>query len=110
MDCKNNNNQNKIRKNSKKIIQRWEKKVRQQRTGRTNETGDGYLSSFGLVLDILRRADLGFDVLEVGQRLVDDAELLWSRCGRFGRGADHGHFPLLGNQAEGARGPGGPRG
>lgn len=90
--------------------QSWEEKARQQRTEGTKETADGYLSSFRLVLDILRRSDLGFDVLEVGQRLVDDAELLGSRRWRFRRGADHGHFPLLGNQAEGARGPGGPRG
>lgn len=77
---------------------------------RQDEKGDIYLSSFGLVLDILRRADLGFDVLEVRQWLVDDAELLGSCCGRFRRGANHGHFPLLGNQAEGARGSRGPRG
>lgn len=38
-----------------------------------------HLSSFGLVLDILRGADLGLDVLEVRQWLVDNAELL--RCG-----------------------------
>lgn len=48
---------------------------------RRDEKGDIYLSSFGLVLDILRRADLGFDVLEVWQWLVDDAELLGSCCG-----------------------------
>lgn len=92
-------------------MKRWEEEARQQRTGRTNRRGGGgHLSPFGLVLDVLRGADLGLDVLEVGQRLVDDAELLGGGCGRFRRGADHRHFPLLGNEAEGARGSGGPRG
>lgn len=69
---------------------------------------DSHLSSFRLILDILCGADLGFDVLEVGQWLVDDAELL--RCGRrrFGRGADHGHLPLLTNQTKRTWSPGGP--
>lgn len=67
-----------------------------------------HLSSFGLILYILRGSNLGFDVLKVGQRLVDDADLLGSGCGRFGRGADNGHLPLLGNQTEGAWGPRGP--
>lgn len=84
--------------------------ISRTREEREDEKEDIYLSSFGLVLDILRRADLGFDVLEVRQRLVDDAELLGSCCGRFRWGADHGHFPLLGNQAEGAWGSRGPRG
>lgn len=48
---------------------------------RQDEKGDIYLSSFGLVLDIFRGANLGFDVLEVRQWLVDDAELLGSCCG-----------------------------
>lgn len=40
-----------------------------------------HLSSFGLVLDILCGADLGLDVLEVRQWLVDDAKLLGCGCG-----------------------------
>ena len=67
-----------------------------------------HLASFWLVLDVLRGADLGLDVLEVRQRLVDDAELLGCGCRRLGWGADYGHLSLLGNQAEGARGPRGP--
>lgn len=39
-----------------------------------------HLSSFRLVLDILCGTDLGLDVLEVRQRLVDDAELLRRGC------------------------------
>lgn len=70
---------------------------------------DRHLSSPRLVLDVLRGADLGLDVLEVGQRLVDDAQLLGCGGGRLGRGAHHRHLPLVGDQAEGARcaGPGG---
>lgn len=44
------------------------------------EGEDGHLSSFRLVLYILCGADLGPDVLKVGQRLVDDAELLGRGC------------------------------
>lgn len=40
-----------------------------------------HLSSFGLVLDVLRGADFGLDVLEVRQWLVDDAKLLGCRGG-----------------------------
>lgn len=36
------------------------------------------LSPLGLVLDVVCGADLGLDVLEVGQRLVKDAELFGS--------------------------------
>lgn len=57
-----------------------------------------HLSSFGLVLDILRGANLGLDVLEVRQWLIDNAKLLGCGCRRLGWGADYGHFPLLGNQ------------
>lgn len=75
-----------------------------------DEGEERHLSSFGLVLDILCWADLGLDVLEVRQWLVDDAELLGCGCRRLGWGADHGHLPLLGNQAQGAWGSGGPWG
>lgn len=73
--------------------------------------GGGHLSSAGLVLYVLRGADLGLDVLEVGQRLVDDAQLLGRGGGRLGRGANHRHLALVGDEAEGARGagPGGRR-
>lgn len=37
-----------------------------------------HLSTFGLVLHVVCGADLGLDVLEVGQRLVKDAELFGS--------------------------------
>lgn len=72
---------------------------------------DGHLSSARLILDVLRGADLGLDVLEVGQRLVDDAQLLGRSGGRLGGGAHHRHLPLVGDEAEGARGagPGGRR-
>lgn len=79
---------------------------------RTEQRGKGgHLSSPGLVLDVLRGADLGLDVLEVGQRLVDDAQLLGRGGGRLGRGAHHRHLPLVGDQAQGSRGagPGGRR-
>ena len=64
-----------------------------------------YLPSFGLVLDVLCRADLGLDVLEVGQRLVEDAQLLGGGGGGLGRRAHHSHRhrpALLGDEAEGA--------
>lgn len=70
-----------------------------------NVEDECHLSSFGLVLDILYGADLGLDVLEVRQWLVDDAELLGRGRRGFGWGADYGHLPVLGNQAEGPRGP-----
>lgn len=71
----------------------------------------GHLSSAGLILDVLRGADLGLDVLEVGQRLVDDAQLLGRGGGRLGGRAHHRHLPLVGDEAEGTRGsgPGGRR-
>lgn len=53
------------------------------------------LAPLGLVLDVVSGTDLGSDVLEVRQRLVNDTQLFG--CSRWGfwRCADDGHFLLL---------------
>lgn len=53
------------------------------------------LSSFRLVLHVIRGADLGPDGLEVRHGLVDDAQLLGRRGRRFWRRADDGHLLVL---------------
>lgn len=58
------------------------------------------LAPLGLVLDVVDGANLGSDVLEVGQWLVQDAQLFGCGSRRFRRGADDSHFLLLGQQAE----------
>lgn len=100
--------QSKRSKNKNAKLHMWKTRVAQAGFGeRARE--EHHLSSFGLVLDILRGADLGLDVLEVGQRLIDDTKLLGCGCRWLGWGADYGHFPLLGKQTERARGSRGPR-
>ena len=60
-----------------------------------------YLAPLGLVLDVFDGANLGPDVPEVREGLVDDAQHL-GRSGRgLGRCADDGHLLLAGQQAEG---------
>lgn len=58
------------------------------------------LSPLGLVLDVVCGADLGLDVLQVGQGLVEDAQLLGRGGGRLGRCADHSKLLLLSEEAE----------
>lgn len=68
------------------------------------------LAPLGLVLDVVSRTDLGFDVLEVRQWLVNDAQLFGCSRRGFRRCSDDGHFLFLGQQAErfgGARSVGG---
>lgn len=59
-----------------------------------------YLAPLGLVLDVVNRTDLGFDVLEVRQWLVNDAQLFGCSRRGFWRCSDDGHFLFLGQQAE----------
>lgn len=53
------------------------------------------LAPLGLVLDVVSGTDLGSDVLEVRQRLVNDAQLFGCSCRGFWRCANDGHFLLL---------------
>ncbi len=58
------------------------------------------LAPLWLVLDVFNRTDLGFDVLEVRQWLINDTQLFG--CSRWGfwRCSEDGHFLFLGQQAE----------
>lgn len=54
-----------------------------------------YLSPFRLMFEVRSGADLGLDIFQIGQRLVQNLQLPLGRGRRLGRGPDHRHLLLL---------------
>ncbi len=62
----------------------------------------GYLSAFRLVLQVGSGTDLGLDILQVRQGLIENLQLPLGGGRRLRRGSDHRHLLLL-EDAEGLR-------
>lgn len=56
---------------------------------------DGYLSAFGLVLQVRSGPDFGLYILQVRQGLIENLQLPLDGGGRLGRSPDHRHLLLL---------------